>query len=165
MIVVVGSPTVAGAHAKVPYTYAHDDPAYLYTKNSPHPVNLQYSFGKQLANIVKAPFLVGHVCKSNSDVLAEIARIKQEFAGKNLFFIAETFTPASQSTVASAAGKIFTGIAIGVKYNTLVPSFASVAAGHESFTSDTDFDDAGHRLFTKVLLNYIIEHHKEHFGL
>lgn len=165
MIVVVGSSTLAGSHARVPYRYAHEDPEYGYTRNAPHPLNLQHSFGKKLADTVKEPFMIGAQCSSEVEVLDEIRSVTRAYPDRPLFFIAEAFVEAQRSRVHRSAGREFTGLAVGVQHSTLVPAFATVAAGHESFTSAEDFDDTGHRLFASVLLQYIIEHYKEHFNL
>ena len=165
MIVVVGSPALAGAHAKLPFVYAHEDPVYAHTQNAPHPVNAQYSVGKILADVLKESFMLGRLCANEREVLAEIQRVRNEFQSTKLFFVAESFDPTSQSIVKREVGVKVPGIVVSVKYSTVVPAFSKVAADYESFSNLEYFMDRGHRLFANVILQYIVQNQMEHFTL
>lgn len=59
ILYVNGDSHTAGAEAATSYAFAEDDPQYNYLKRLPHPDNLRVSWGRKLADILKASLTCG----------------------------------------------------------------------------------------------------------
>jgi len=76
MLYVNGDSHTAGAEAVNPHAFAEDDPALFYLGRSPHPENLEVTWGKQLSLALRAVF---HCDAESASSNARIIRTTREW--------------------------------------------------------------------------------------
>ena len=85
----------AAAEAVVPHAFAEDDQRWLYLGRAPHPSNAAVSWGRRLANTVKA---VLHLDAESASSNERIRRTAREWINNNQAWLSETLVIIQWST-------------------------------------------------------------------
>ena len=76
ILLVNGDSHTAGAEAVNQYSFAYDDPRYVYMGRAPHPNNIDVSWGKKLGKQLKSHF---HILAESASSNTRIIRTTREF--------------------------------------------------------------------------------------